>query len=122
MDTPAVDAATIIKMLGGMIVASIDVIKVRAAEYGSGYPFLVIALICIRPVLAISATDDPAIPAKIKLAITFTCPRPPFIHPTILCAKSKILSATPPSSIMIPAKMNNGTATIMKLFIELNMD
>src|SRR5699024_9906055 len=30
--------------------------------------------------------------------------------------------AIPPSSIIIPAKINNGTATIIKLFIELYID
>src|SRR5450755_1020327 len=62
------------------------------------------------PIAEVSATGEPETPPKSVLAITLASPRPPFRWPTMLRAKSRILSAMPPCSISSPEKMKNGIA------------
>src|SRR5450432_2969233 len=62
------------------------------------------------PIADVSATGDPETPPKSVLAITLARPNPPFRCPTMLRAKSRILSAMPPCSISSPEKMKNGMA------------
>jgi hypothetical protein len=118
-DSPATAAATIIRMLGGITDDSVEVTIVIAAAYSRGYLWSVIALISIWPMLATSATDEPEIPPKTALLTMFTWPRPPRYRPKMFSAAWKIRSEIPPPAMMLPARMNSGTATSRKLFIEV---
>ena len=70
--------------------------------------FSVIALISIFPRPAASALAEPDMPAKIRLATTFTCPSPPLIWPTRQSANSNISSVTPALFITQPTTIKNG--------------
>jgi hypothetical protein len=64
-----------------------------------------------------SAPGEPDTPPNSVQANTLLMPRPPRTCPSMLRAKSTILSATPPYSISSPAKMKNGMARKEKMFI-----
>ena len=72
IDTFAVAAALIIRILGGITDASMEPDKLIAVAYSFGYPFLCNALILILPIDAIAATEEPDIPAKSIFTTTDT--------------------------------------------------
>jgi len=59
--------------------ADVDDVAVMAAENGASYPASRIALISISPSPAASATAEPEMPAKIRLARTLTWASPPLM-------------------------------------------
>mgnify|MGYP003310422505 CR=1 FL=1 len=64
---------------------------------------------------AVSAEPDPEIAASPVPATTATKYKEPVIHPTNAVAKSIILFAIPPFSMIIPVKIKNGIAIIVNL-------
>ena len=64
---------------------------------------------------AASATAAPDMPAKIRLATTLACPRPPGKKPTSRRAKLKSRLVMPAVFISLAARMNRGMARSRKL-------
>ncbi len=64
----------------------------------------------MEPTAAVSAVDEPEIPAKIIEAITDTMARLPLIKPKQALENSTILREMPPLSINPPASINKGMA------------
>ena len=69
----------------------------------------------IEDIAAVSADPDPEIAARPVPATTATKYKEPVIQPTKAVAKSIILLAIPPFSIIIPVKIKNGIAIIVNL-------
>ena len=103
-----------IGMLGGKIGPMAEEARVMPTANRVSYPFCRMALTSMDPRPATSARTDPDIPAKMRLANTFTCPSPPGIRPTNTLAKSKILSVIFPAFMVMPAAMNSGMARKVK--------
>ena len=70
---------------------------------------------------AVSAWEDPEMPAKIIDTSTLAWPRPPGIQPTSSLAVSKSFSVILPAFIRLPARMNRGTAISKKESIPLTI-
>ena len=66
------------------------------------------------PIPAASATAEPDMPEKIKLATTFTWPRPPLKPPTNATQNFKRRSDIFPAFIIFAETMNKGTARSKK--------
>ena len=71
---------------------------------------------------AASATAAPEMPAKIMLATTLTCARPPRMLPTRAAAKSKMRCVTPSAFIRLAARMKKGTASMIVLLTLADMN
>ena len=96
----------------GPIVA---VAAVIAAAYPRVYlPLLTIISIMSFPTPAASATADPLMPEKIKLATTLTCPMPPRNRPTRAMQNLSNRSDIAPAFIILAETINNGTASKRK--------
>ena len=67
------------------------------------------------PIAEAAATDEPDNAPKSIFARILACARFPGIFPTNICAKLISLLAIPPLFIILPARMNNGTAKSEKL-------
>ncbi len=85
------------------------------------YPFSLMAGIRIAPTAAVSAVEDPEIPANTMEASTHTMARLPLSQPTQASANSTIFWDSPPSSIRFPANINSGIAMIGQLSSPVNM-
>lgn len=72
------------------------------------------ALFSTEPSPARSASAAPDMPAKIMLAATLTCARPPRMGLNKALANANMRSVTPPAFIRLPASTKNGTASRVK--------
>ena len=68
------------------------------------------------PIAEAAATDEPDNAPKSIFARILACARFYGIFPTNICAKLISLLAIPPLFIILPARMNNGTAKSEKAF------
>ena len=71
---------------------------------------MVISGIKTAPTEAVSDTEEPEMPPKIMLAITFTRPSPPRNRPTKRRLKSIKRVVMPPEFMIRPMKTNRGMA------------
>ena len=85
------------------------------------YPCFSIAGMKILPTPAVSAWEEPEIPAKIMDTSTFELARPPRRCPTKELQQSISFSVISPSFIRFAARINSGTANSVKLFRPLNI-
>ena len=76
------------------------------------YFFSLIAGSRIEPIAAVSAVEEPVMPAKTMDARTQTMARLPLIKPMHALANATILFDIPPVSIKFPASMKRGMAMI----------
>src|SRR5699024_3215415 len=90
-----------------------------AAAYFLSYPLFSCSGPMMRPMAAAEATLEPAIEPNSMLPTTFVCASDPGILPTSTLAKLISLNAIPPLFMIIPARTNKGTASIVKLFISV---
>jgi hypothetical protein len=86
-DNPVRVPTIIIGTLGGMIGPTVEDEAVTAAEKSASYPSSFIAGMRIAPMLAVSASAVPDIPAKIMEAATLARASPPRICPTMALEK-----------------------------------
>ena len=68
---------------------------------------------------AVSAVEDPDMPWKNMAATTTAMPSPPRPRPTVISVTPISLCATPPSAMIVPAKMNSGMVRKGKELSEL---
>ena len=101
---------------GGTSGPIIDDAAVTEPEKSSSYPALRMASISILPSPAASASAEPDIPEKNRLARMLTCPSPPRTWPTSARAKPNRRLVMPAPFRIAAARMNSGTASIGKLF------
>ena len=73
----------------------------------------------VVPTAATSAIFDPEMPEKMYMATMTACSRPPCSRPTTAVTQSARGLVSPPSVMILPARMKNGTASRMKLLIPL---
>ncbi len=97
------------------MIPMVEEAAVTAAVKSRGYPRSIIAGINTPPTAAVSAIDEPEMPAKSMLVNTFTAASPPWMWPTMADAKSTSRSDMPDSFIRLPARMKRGAARRGKL-------
>jgi hypothetical protein len=100
---------------GGMIGPTMAEEAETAAANAGSKPSRRIARISTVPSPAASAWATPDMPAKIRLATTFTCASPPRMCPTSAVAKVKMRAAMPPWFRRLPARTKSGMARSGKL-------
>jgi len=109
-DIFVIDPIIIIRMLGGMIGASIEEEAITPALNSISYPFLSISGIMVVPKVEAADVAEPVILAKIMLAKMFICAIPPRNLPTSRSAKSTRTRVIPAIFINSPARTKNGIA------------
>ena len=97
------------------MIPMVEEAAVTAAVKSLGYPRSIMAGIRTPPTAAVSAIDEPEMPAKSMLVTTLTAASPPWMWPTMAEAKFTSRSDMPDSFIRLPAKMNRGAASKGKL-------
>lgn len=97
-------------MLGGMIIPVTPAAATVAAVYCGRYPFSRIGSFITPPMAATVAALDPDNAAKKLEARIATAPSPPVKCPTSDAAKFTSRRDMPPSDMISPARMKNGTA------------
>ena len=74
-----------------------------------------------EPIPAASAVDDPDMPAKSMLTITFICPSPPGKCPTVARARLTKRSVMPAEFIKFAARRKKGTARRIKALYDFHI-
>ncbi len=121
IDRPPATPKMMKPMLGGMIGPMIAAEAIRPPERPAPWPERTIIGISSAASAAASATAEPDRLAITQAAKMPTKPRPPFRWPTIAMARLTIRLDSPPSFMISPASMKNGTAIRGKLLAPLMM-